>query len=86
MFAHIENTYFSQGWWNSLSAAEKDHIRALADVASPYYEPFPLLPLKLVPWQITGISRHDYAGCRSSSKGTSGQPVEGTFLDPTNYS
>jgi hypothetical protein len=58
-FAHIENTYFSQRWWDSLSAAEKDHIRALADVASPYYERFPLLPIKLVPWQITGISRHD---------------------------
>lgn len=55
MFAHLENTYFSAKWWDSLAPEARRHLTQLALVQNPYYETFAYEPLKLVPWEITGF-------------------------------
>jgi len=39
-FAYIENTFFSKGWWDSLSDADRQHLASLAWISNAYYEHF----------------------------------------------
>jgi SEC-C motif len=56
IFAYIENTYFSDDWWNSLSRVDREHIESLAAIGDPYDATFNYSPsLTLVPWKITDI-------------------------------
>jgi hypothetical protein len=56
MFAHIENTYFSDKWWGGLSQINRSRIETLANISNPYYAEFRYLPFaKLVPWNVTNV-------------------------------
>jgi hypothetical protein len=56
MFAHIENTYFSDKWWGTLSQIDRSRIESLANISNPYYTEFRYLPFaKLVPWNVTNV-------------------------------
>jgi hypothetical protein len=55
MFAFIENTFFSVRWWDSLSEIQRSHLAALAEIANPYYDTFPFMSSKMVPWKVTNI-------------------------------
>ncbi len=56
MFVHIENTYFSEKWWDGLSQINRSHIENLANISIPYYADFRYLPFaKLVPWNVTNV-------------------------------
>jgi hypothetical protein len=57
IFAYIENTYFSDTWWNSLSPADQHQIERLAGMGNAYYTDFTYSPsLTLVPWELTDVS------------------------------
>lgn len=56
MLAHIENSYFSAKWWNSLSAFQKSHVRQLAQMGNPFYTHWTYLENLPVPWEITAIA------------------------------
>ena len=38
-FAHCENTYFSEAWWNSLGRADRVFLTELMENGNPYYDP-----------------------------------------------
>ncbi len=54
MFAYVENTYFSGRWWESLSKADRQHLKLLAETC-PYLTEFDYSLSQFVPWQITSI-------------------------------
>jgi len=59
IFAYIENTYFSDKWWNSLSIANREQIERLAAIADPYDMEFEYLPYTtFVPWEVSGIDTY----------------------------
>ncbi|BBB49062.1 hypothetical protein [Pelolinea submarina] len=51
-FAYIENTYFSESWWNSLILLVQNHLRNLAIIPNAYYTPIGLLKIKFMPWKL----------------------------------
>ena len=51
-FAYIENTYFSESWWNSLFLLAQNHLRNLAKIPNAYYTPIRLLKRKFMPWKL----------------------------------
>ena len=55
MFAFIENTFFSERWWNSLSDTERRHLSGLARIANAYYDPFEFISSKMVHRKITKV-------------------------------
>lgn len=57
MFAYIENTFFSDAWWSSLTDAQRAHIKLLASMDNPYYGLVPYRQDILVPWQVTVVER-----------------------------
>lgn len=57
MFAHVENTYFSNAWWSSLNEKQQDHIKELAIMTNPYYYEVQYAKDIVVPWKITSIER-----------------------------
>jgi hypothetical protein len=60
IFAHLENTCFSQTWWNTLAQSQQRHIRSLAGISNPYYDEY--LPAYsqevLVPWKLASLRRY----------------------------
>jgi hypothetical protein len=59
VFAHLENVYFSDSWWSSLSDTQQDHIRNLAANANPYYEQPKYIDEMIVPWTLSSIVEDD---------------------------
>jgi SEC-C motif len=59
VFAYIENTYFSNSWWGSLSKANREHLASLAAIGNAYYSDFVYQPCRFVPWEITELSIED---------------------------
>jgi hypothetical protein len=55
MLAHVENSYFSSLWWNSLSASQKAHVKYLAELGNPFYEAWSYIDDLPVPWDIVAI-------------------------------
>ena len=51
-FAHCENTYFDEDWWNSLTERDRRHMETLMVNSNPYYHPpaFELANHGLSPW------------------------------------
>ena len=37
MFAYLENTYFSEWWWDTLSASQKAHVVGLVRTEPSYF-------------------------------------------------
>ena len=56
MFAHIENTYFSEKWWASLDQRIQSHIEALALEGNPYYAEWSYISERFMPWEVTGVT------------------------------
>jgi hypothetical protein len=56
MFAYVENTYFSDAWWKSLSLNARRHLASLAAMTNAYYTSFRYLPAQFVPWRIDDIA------------------------------
>jgi len=56
MLAHVENSYFSSLWWNSLSTDQKAHVRQLAQMGNPFYTPWTYMDDLPVPWTITAVT------------------------------
>ena len=52
MFAHVENTYFSENWWGALPVGDCQHVENLALISNAYYTPFEYSTSKIVPWTI----------------------------------
>ena len=61
LFAHVENTFFSSKWWNTLSAQEQAHVRDLALMGNPYYTRWEYSELT-VPWRVTSVSDNPSSG------------------------
>ncbi len=57
MFSHVENTYFSDEWWNGLDISDRSRITELASITNPYYTYIDYLHRISVPWSITTITR-----------------------------
>lgn len=57
LFAFIENTFFSERWWKSLSDQEQRHLTARAHLGNPYYDNLEFISNRFVPWKITKITR-----------------------------
>lgn len=55
MFAFVENTYFSEKWWKTLSFGMQNHIESLATMGNPYYEDFHYSYSTIIPWEVTDI-------------------------------
>jgi hypothetical protein len=53
VFAHCENTYFSDAWWVGLSDAERRYLESLMANSNPYYYPphYDLGRQDLAPWK-----------------------------------
>lgn len=51
-FAHCENTYFAETWWDSLDAHQRQRVEGLSRNSNPYYYPpkYDLADQKLAPW------------------------------------
>lgn len=58
VFAHLENVCFSESWWNMLDAKKKHHIRVLAGIGNPYYQPPPYTLDDFVPWKLITLHQH----------------------------
>ncbi|MBX9894371.1 MAG: SEC-C domain-containing protein [Nitrosomonas sp.] len=60
VFAHLENTCFSQTWWNALNFESQRHIRLLAGIGNPYYqETLPTYRMEsLVDWKLYAVHQH----------------------------
>ena len=57
-FAHCENTYFSESWWNDLSKDNRVFIESLMGNANPYYfPPHYDFSRRLNSWIVTGRER-----------------------------
>ena len=55
LLAHVENSYFSATWWNSLTVDQKCHVRQLAQMGNPFYTPWTYIDNLPVPWRVTDI-------------------------------
>ncbi|HET9137517.1 MAG TPA: hypothetical protein VFO76_12855 [Candidatus Kapabacteria bacterium] len=55
IFAHLENTFFSSSWWNSLNDDDRQHLEGLASITNPYFAPIEFSPSTFVPWQVTNV-------------------------------
>lgn len=49
LFFYLENTYFSEEWWNGLTDAQQSHIRHLAVNPDPYYSEQRFVRTRLTP-------------------------------------
>jgi hypothetical protein len=56
LFAYVENTYFSQTWWETLNDDQRSTIGALAQEGNPYYNHPKYVDNLPVPWAVNGIS------------------------------
>lgn len=56
IFAHVENTYFSAVWWESLSRSVQIHVARLARMGNPYYERWTYLHEPIVPWRVKNVT------------------------------
>ena len=61
MFAHVENTYFSENWWRSLPDGDRQHVRSLALTRNAYYTPFSYSTSRIVPWRVLDAKIEDAA-------------------------
>jgi hypothetical protein len=59
LFAYIENTVFSTGWWESLSEFNREQLTGLAGISNPYYTDLDFSAIRVVPWQVTDIVTED---------------------------
>lgn len=57
MFAYVENTYFSESWWNSLSETKKRKISSLASTPVMYGMHPKYSKQTYTNWQITSITK-----------------------------
>lgn len=58
IFIYVENTYFSDAWWNQLSDSQKERIKYLVNISRPYdggWDGYSRRPL--VNWNITSIEK-----------------------------
>lgn len=58
IFRYVENTYFSEKWWNSLSNEDKNFIVSLASDMQQYGYPLKVENRNLVNWQNIKIKKH----------------------------
>ncbi len=58
MFAYVENTYFAKAWWDSLAKRLQARVASLACMPNPYYGGWGYIQDRLVPWQITSVTRN----------------------------
>jgi hypothetical protein len=61
VFAHLENTCFSQSWWNTLDSNRQRQVRLLAGIGNPYYALPEYLQESLVPWKLASLHEHGEA-------------------------
>lgn len=52
IFAHLENVYFSDEWWCSLTKQDQEHIQELAGNSDAYYFPPEYIATPTVPWSL----------------------------------
>lgn len=52
MFAYVENTFFSNEWWQSLTHTDRQHLTELARISNAYYTDFEYSNRSFVPWEI----------------------------------
>ena len=52
MFAYVENTFFSNEWWQSLTHTDRQHLTELARISNAYYTDFEYSNRSFVPWGI----------------------------------
>ena len=57
VFGYVENTYFSQSWWDSLDQAKRDRITMLASIPYLYGRYLKYSRMKFTNWQITNITK-----------------------------
>lgn len=55
VFAHLENVYFSEEWWGSLSLPDQKKIQVLASNTNAYYFPPIYAVAPTVPWLLQSI-------------------------------
>jgi hypothetical protein len=55
IFAHIENVFFSEGWWYLLTEDERARVADLVRLVDPWQTPPSYGPLG-VPWEITSVA------------------------------
>lgn len=58
IFAYIENTYFSQHWWNRLKTFHKVHLSSLACLPNPYYSDIEYSGYVTMPWQLISTTKN----------------------------
>jgi SEC-C motif len=56
MFAHIENTFFSEEWWNGLTGEQRATLSRHAANFNPYYCQPVYIDAPLVPWTVTSAA------------------------------
>jgi hypothetical protein len=57
-FAHCENTYFAQSWWDDLGDDDRSFIESLTGNANPYYfPPHYDFSRRLISWTVTARER-----------------------------
>ena len=52
MFAYVENTFFSNDWWQSLTLTDRQHLLELARISNAYYTDFEYSNSTFVPWEV----------------------------------
>ena len=57
MFAYVENSYFSNKWWQSLTMREQKHLSNIATIPNAYYSEFSYFSNQFVPWKVTNVFR-----------------------------
>ncbi len=57
IFAYIENTYFSQSWWDSLKTLHKFHFSSLACIPNAYNFGFKYSEYVTMPWENISVAR-----------------------------
>lgn len=55
VFAHLENVYFAESWWERLSRNQQTHIQSLAANTNPYYFVPDYVDDILVPWKLPRV-------------------------------
>lgn len=55
VFAYVENTYFSECWWNSLPSAQSASLKELAGVPVPYGSPLQYSRMRYLDWSVVSI-------------------------------
>ncbi|HBP89844.1 MAG TPA: hypothetical protein DD706_19360 [Nitrospiraceae bacterium] len=56
IFAYVENTFFSETWWNSLTHFQRDHLNELAGLLVPYGKLQAWTGNRYLDWEITEIN------------------------------